>query len=149
MDVGRLNKRITFVQMTDKENSLGQLVKVQEPVKTVWATVSSTKGKEQQEANKIRPELNYNCIPCRFHRSALRLGKLSRATRFCISDMCMSAHRQAQDSHKHPFPLRDRGKQRACRQHTDRVPNRSAQRTEHPLRDARLHCPHSSFPPCI
>lgn len=42
MDVGRLNKRITFVQMTDKENSLGQLVKVQEPVKTVWATVSST-----------------------------------------------------------------------------------------------------------
>ena len=60
MDVGRLNKRITFVQMTDKENSLGQLVKVQEPVKTVWATVSSTKGKEQQEANKIRPELNYD-----------------------------------------------------------------------------------------
>lgn len=60
MDIGRLNKRITFVRMADRENDLGQLVKKQEVVKTVWATVSSTKGKEQQEANKLRPELNYD-----------------------------------------------------------------------------------------
>lgn len=59
MDIGRTNKRITFCRYEDKENALMQTEQVLTEVKTVWASVEPTRGREYQEAQRIRPELTY------------------------------------------------------------------------------------------
>ena len=59
MDIGRTNKRVTFCRYTEKQNELLQTEKVLEEIKTVWASVEPTRGREYQEAQRIRPELTY------------------------------------------------------------------------------------------
>jgi SPP1 family predicted phage head-tail adaptor len=59
MDIGRTNKRITFCEQREKENALLQKVQEKKPLKTVWASVEPTRGREYQEAQRIRPELTY------------------------------------------------------------------------------------------
>lgn len=67
MDIGRTNKRITFCRYEDKENTLLQIEQVLIEVKTVWASVEPTRGREYQEAQRIRPELTYK-ITTRYHK---------------------------------------------------------------------------------
>lgn len=67
MDIGRTNKRITFCRYEEKENALSQLEQVLVEVKTVWASVEPTRGREYQEAQRIRPELTYK-ITTRYHK---------------------------------------------------------------------------------
>lgn len=67
MDIGRTNKRISFCRYEDKENALMQTEKVLTTVKTVWASVEPTRGREYQEAQRIRPELTYK-ITTRYHK---------------------------------------------------------------------------------
>mgnify|MGYP002509545635 FL=1 len=67
MDIGRTNKRITFCKYEEKENALLQMEQVLTEVKTVWASVEPTRGREYQEAQRIRPELTYK-ITTRYHR---------------------------------------------------------------------------------
>lgn len=57
MDIGKLDKRITFCVLEESENDLGQSVMSPRKVRSVWATVKPQKGKEMQEANKLNPEL--------------------------------------------------------------------------------------------
>lgn len=59
MDIGRTNKRITFYRYEEKENVLLQKEQVLKAKKTVWASVEPTRGREYQEAQRIRPELTY------------------------------------------------------------------------------------------
>lgn len=59
MNIGRTNKRITFCRYEEKENTLFQMEQVLTEVKTVWASVEPTRGREYQEAQRIRPELTY------------------------------------------------------------------------------------------
>lgn len=59
MDIGRLNKRVTFCQYSEEENELKQLRQRLKPIKTVWATVEPKSGREYIEADKERPELTY------------------------------------------------------------------------------------------
>ncbi len=59
MDIGRTNKRITLCRYTEKENCLNQTEQVLQEVRTVWASVEPTRGREYQEAQRIRPELTY------------------------------------------------------------------------------------------
>jgi SPP1 family predicted phage head-tail adaptor len=59
MDIGRLNKRITFYSYQEIENEYGQSVQKLIPYKTVWASVEPTTGKEYMEAQRIRNELTY------------------------------------------------------------------------------------------
>lgn len=66
MDIGRTNKRITFCKYEEKENALSQTEQVLTELKTVWASVEPTRGREYQEAQRIRPELTYK-ITTRFH----------------------------------------------------------------------------------
>ncbi len=66
MDIGRTNKRVTFCKYEEKENALSQTEQVLKEVKTVWASVEPTRGREYQEAQRIRPELTYK-ITTRFH----------------------------------------------------------------------------------
>lgn len=67
MDIGRTNKRITFFQYKGKENTLLQTEQELTEVKTVWASVEPTRGREYQEAQRIRPELTYK-ITTRYHK---------------------------------------------------------------------------------
>ena len=66
MDIGRMNKRIAFCKYKEKENDLLQMEQVVTEVKTVWASVEPTRGREYQEAQRIRPELTYK-ITTRYH----------------------------------------------------------------------------------
>ncbi|MCI9559336.1 MAG: phage head closure protein [Lachnospiraceae bacterium] len=67
MDIGRTNKRITFCRYEEKENELLQLEQILTDIKTVWASVEPTRGREYQEAQRIRPELTYK-ITTRYHK---------------------------------------------------------------------------------
>lgn len=46
MDIGRTNKRITFCKYEEKENALLQMEQVLTEVKTMWASVEPTRGRE-------------------------------------------------------------------------------------------------------
>ena len=67
MDIGRMNKRITFCRYEEKENALSQKVQELAEVKNVWAGVEPTRGREYQEAQRVRPELTYK-ITTRYHK---------------------------------------------------------------------------------
>lgn len=67
MDIGRTNKRVTFCKYEEKENALSQTEQRLTEVKTVWASVEPTRGREYQEAQRIRPELTYK-ITTRYHK---------------------------------------------------------------------------------
>ena len=60
MDIGRTNKRITFCRYTEKQNELLQTETVLEEIKTVWASVEPTRGREYQEAQALLPRLQNN-----------------------------------------------------------------------------------------
>ena len=66
MDIGRTNKRIAFCRYEEKENALSQTEQVLTKIKTVWASVEPTRGREYQEAQRIRPELTYK-VTMRYH----------------------------------------------------------------------------------
>lgn len=59
MDIGRTNKRIAFYGSVEQENELGQIEQIQKELFRTWASVEPLRGREYQEAQKIRPELTY------------------------------------------------------------------------------------------
>ena len=60
VDIGKLNKRITFQKMVEGEDALGQSISQWKDVKTVWADFYPVRGGEQQEAErKQREEVMY------------------------------------------------------------------------------------------
>ena len=61
MEFSKLRHRITFLKPDGEEtNSMGELVPVYTPLRTVWANVSPMNGREYAEAQKIRAETTYN-----------------------------------------------------------------------------------------
>lgn len=62
MDIGRMNKRVTLCRYKEKKNELLQMEQKLKEIKTVWASVEPTRGREYQEAQRIRPELTYKII---------------------------------------------------------------------------------------
>ncbi|MCC2864912.1 phage head closure protein [Anaerovorax odorimutans] len=66
LDIGRLNKRITFICLENGTDELGQDCQVWKEYKPVWATVKALRGGEYYEAKKIRPEQTYK-ITTRYH----------------------------------------------------------------------------------
>lgn len=67
MDIGRTNKRVAFYKLVEKQNELLQNEQVLKEMKTVWASVEPTRGREYQEAQRIRPELTYK-VTMRYHK---------------------------------------------------------------------------------
>lgn len=67
MDIGRMKKRVTFCKYVEKENALSQTAQALTEVKTVWAGVEPMRGREYQEAQRVRPELTYK-ITTRYHK---------------------------------------------------------------------------------
>lgn len=67
MDIGRTNKRVTFCKYKETKNELIQDEQGLKEIKTVWASVEPTRGREYQEAQRIRSELTYK-ITTRYHK---------------------------------------------------------------------------------
>lgn len=70
MDIGRMNKRIAFCIYEEKENELLQSEQVLKKVKKVWASVEPLRGREYQEAQRIRPELTYK-VTTRYYKEVM------------------------------------------------------------------------------
>ena len=59
IDIGRLNKRVTFLKYKECTDGMGQSRQTLVPVKKVWAELSPVKGGEFYEAQKLREETTY------------------------------------------------------------------------------------------
>lgn len=73
MDIGRLNKRITFYRYEDRINEYSQDVQELVKLKTVWASIEPTTGKEYLEAQRIRSELTYKIYTRYFEAASSNL----------------------------------------------------------------------------
>ncbi|HJJ78869.1 MAG TPA: phage head closure protein [Methanocorpusculum sp.] len=61
MNIGRLNKRITFLKLSDERDLLGQSKKVLKPVKTVWGSLYPVRGAEFYEIQKMQARITHKC----------------------------------------------------------------------------------------
>lgn len=59
LNIGRLNKRISFIDYIESIDELGQKQRNWEDIKSVYATVKSLRGSEFVEAQKVRSEQTY------------------------------------------------------------------------------------------
>ena len=59
MNITELNRRVTFQKYTQQESDTGELTRVLQDYKTVWAAVKTVYGIEYEEAKKLREELTY------------------------------------------------------------------------------------------
>lgn len=58
IDIGKLNKRITFQTLSTESGDLGEKVKWKDYV-TVWATVKPYKSSEYNFMGKLKPEVTH------------------------------------------------------------------------------------------
>ena len=65
IQIGKLNKHVTFVGYKDVENELSLYSKELTDIKTVWATFTPVRGREYYEAQKLREEVTYK-LYCRY-----------------------------------------------------------------------------------
>lgn len=65
IDVGRLNKRITFMRYQRTLDSMGQNVQKLMPVKEAWASFYPVRGSEVYEAKRLEGKTYYKCY-CRY-----------------------------------------------------------------------------------
>ena len=59
IDIGKLNKRITFQKCTVSEDEMGQDKTSWQDFKTVWATVKPYKSSESNFMKKLKPEVSH------------------------------------------------------------------------------------------
>ena len=61
IQIGKLNKRITFMDYAFVEDEIGQEIQKLTDVKTVWGSLYPVRGAEYYEAAKIRAKTTYKC----------------------------------------------------------------------------------------
>lgn len=61
MNIGRLNKRVTFTRLGEHEDEMGQLTQGFEDIKTVWASLYPLRGSEYYEAQKVQSRVSHKC----------------------------------------------------------------------------------------
>ena len=61
MNIGKLNKRITFLKLAEVEDEIGQLTQELQPIKQVWASFYPVRGYEFMEAQKIQSKISHKC----------------------------------------------------------------------------------------
>lgn len=61
IQIGKLNKRITFMDYIFVEDEIGQETQKLSEVKTVWGSLYPVRGTEYYEAAKIRAKTTYKC----------------------------------------------------------------------------------------
>lgn len=58
-DAGKLNRRISFHVLAEKENEIGQLIQAEKLHRTIWANVRKLQAYEKTMAEKLNPESIY------------------------------------------------------------------------------------------
>ena len=61
INIGRLNKRVTFMKLTEEKDKMGQLKQVLTEVGTVWASFYPIRGAEFYEAQKVQSKITHKC----------------------------------------------------------------------------------------
>lgn len=61
MQIGKLNKRITFLRLEDIKDAMGQSTKGLQEIKTVWASFYPIRGSEFYEVQKIQSRVSHKC----------------------------------------------------------------------------------------
>lgn len=61
MNIGKLNKRVTFLGMEKVKDSMGQTTHALQEIKTVWATLYPIRGTEYYENQKIQSKVTHKC----------------------------------------------------------------------------------------
>lgn len=61
IQIGKLNKRITFMDYIFAEDEIGQVTQKLAGIKTVWGSLYPVRGTEYYEAAKIRTKTTYKC----------------------------------------------------------------------------------------
>lgn len=59
IDIGKLNKRITFLQLETQMDDMGQDKAIWKDCRTVWATVKPYKASEYNFMGKLKPEVTH------------------------------------------------------------------------------------------
>ncbi len=59
MDIGSLNKRITFQSLQNTENEYGESIQNWTDLKTVWASINPIVGKEYFAAETVNSEISH------------------------------------------------------------------------------------------
>ncbi len=61
MNIGKLNKRITFLKLGETEDKMGQTTQGLKEMKTVWASFYPIRGTEFYEVQKIQSRVSHKC----------------------------------------------------------------------------------------
>ncbi len=61
LNIGRLNKRLTFLKLADSEDEIGQTVQKLKPYRTVWGSLYPVRGTEFYEIQKIQSKVTHKC----------------------------------------------------------------------------------------
>ena len=61
IDIGRLNKRITFMKLDEEEDELGQEKQVLRAICEVWGSLYPVRGTEFYEVQKIQSKISHKC----------------------------------------------------------------------------------------
>lgn len=70
VDIGKLNRRITFLRLNTSEDEMGQDKSEWKKYRTVWATVKPYKASEYNFMSKLKPEVThrmYILLPKRYY----------------------------------------------------------------------------------
>lgn len=68
INIGKLNKRLTFKRLVEKEDDLGQSVQSLETICTVWGSLYPVRSYEFYELQKIQSKVTHKCY-VRYHDS--------------------------------------------------------------------------------
>ena len=61
INIGKLNKRITFKKYVDEKDEIGQTTKILKDFKTVWGSLYPVRGNEYYEIQKIQSKTTHKC----------------------------------------------------------------------------------------
>lgn len=61
MNIGKLNKRVTFMRLGDTEDEMGQTTQGLKEIATVWASFWPIRGTELFEAQKVQSRVSHKC----------------------------------------------------------------------------------------
>lgn len=61
MNIGKLNKRLSFFSLADVPDELGQITKKLALIKTVWGTLKPFRGAEYYEVQKVQSKVTHKC----------------------------------------------------------------------------------------
>lgn len=61
INIGKLNKRVTFLRLGDAKDSMGQTTQALEKIKTVWGSLYPVRGAEFYEIQKVQSRVTHKC----------------------------------------------------------------------------------------